>query len=183
MRNLQDKLFAAAQDGDQAKLEGLLLHPKCDALAKNDDGWTALMWAARCGNASCLQRLLQVSDPWATDHDGSTALIHASFGGHTSCLQLLLPVSDPWAKTHNGWTALMHASCGGHTSCLQLLLPVSELLVRDTWDRHASDIAMSMGYESLARLIDAYGVAQGEEIALSVLVPAGAPQKRNSRRV
>jgi len=47
-----DKLLAAAKSGDaKALLEAL--QAGADVQAKDSDGWTAAMWAARDGHADC----------------------------------------------------------------------------------------------------------------------------------
>ena len=45
MKNINDELMRVAEKGDNGRLKILLLNPKCDALARDDDGMTALMYA------------------------------------------------------------------------------------------------------------------------------------------
>ena len=131
MRNINDELRRAAENGDEESLKALLLNPKCDALAKDEENWTALMYAACRGHTSCVQLLLPVSDALVKDNYGTTALMLAAGYGHTSCVQLLLPVSDALAMNKHGKTARSLANEDGHDATASLInaytLAMSEL--------------------------------------------------------
>ena len=107
--SINKQLKAAARASDTAKLAPLLLDPKCHALFKDNNGITALMWAAHKGHGACPCLPLPMSDPLATDSGGGNALMHAAYNGHASCVRRLLPLSDVLVKndeeqTPANWT-------------------------------------------------------------------------------
>ena len=153
MNSINEQLRVAAESGDEAEVEALLLNPKCDPLSKDDN------------------------------KDGMTAVMIAASNGHEACLQLLLPVSDPLAKDHWGGTALMHAASDGHASCVNILLPLSDISAKNNEEDTASEIASSKGHSQLAMFITAYAAARSEKTALSSSIPAVAPQKSRSLRM
>ena len=91
-----------------------LLLPVSDALAKDKDGWTALMWAAGSGFEGCVSLLLPASDALAPDNEGWTALIQAAHAGEEACVKILLPASDALARDESGLTAKDWAYKGGY---------------------------------------------------------------------
>ena len=147
---------------------------------------TVRLWrAARDGDVSKLKVLLLEPEcnALAKDYLGWTALMHAARYGKASCVSLLLPVSEPLICDWGGMTALMWAASSGHTSCVQLLLPVSDPLFTRQDGRTASDLASKGNHDQVAKMIDAYALAQKEKMALHSVIAAGALQKRSSRRV
>lgn len=105
MRSINEKLWKAAESGDEAGLKKCLAHPKCDPMSRGEGGWVALMFAASSGHKACVQLLLPVSDALAQSGQGLTALMWATCFGKCACVQLLLPVSDISAKENRGLTA------------------------------------------------------------------------------
>ena len=181
--NINEKLWAAAEGGHAIELEALLREPGCDALTRNNRGWTALMWAAYCGHESCVRLLLPVSDASSTDENGLTALMRAAHEGHEACVGRLRTVSDALARDNDGATALMRASFYGHEACMKLLLPVSNARAKDRSGLTASAHAQKVGHESLAQFIDAYILAQSENAAIKAASKPGAPRGKAAPRV
>ncbi|KAI8140355.1 ankyrin repeat-containing domain protein [Fennellomyces sp. T-0311] len=65
-------------------------YPEC-IHAINKNGWTALLYAARAGNAALVSYLLSISaDIDHVDNDGNSALHHASAWGHCTVMELLV---------------------------------------------------------------------------------------------
>ena len=121
MGSINEELRKAAEMGDEAGLEALLLRPKCDPMSKNEDGRTALMLAALKEHSDCVHLLLPASDALAKDERGITALMWAASFGRAACVQLLLPGSDALAKDNTGLTASDRARAGGHASLGSLI--------------------------------------------------------------
>ena len=76
--------------------------------AKDNDGNTALMWAAYNGHTERVKLLIEHgANINAKDNDGETALMQAAFYGYIEIVKLLLEygasVND---KDNEGWTAL-----------------------------------------------------------------------------
>jgi ankyrin repeat protein len=62
-----------------------------DVAAKDENGWTALHWAAVGGHKDVVELLLNKgADVTAEDTDGLTALDLAEYGGHKEVFTLLL---------------------------------------------------------------------------------------------
>ena len=62
--------------------------------ALDDNGLTALHWAARGGHVAVVACLLAVSNPYLLGEDGLAALDHAQHAGHREVIALL----TPWAE-------------------------------------------------------------------------------------
>jgi ankyrin repeat protein len=104
----------------------LLQHPNIDADAKDNDGFSPLLWAARDGYESVVRLLLERQDVTADAKtaDGDTALTWASANGHEAMVRLLLEktnVDVNW-KNRLGRNALSLAAQGGHQAIVRLLL-------------------------------------------------------------
>lgn len=89
MKTVNEKLMMAAQAGRDDRLSDLLLQPDCDAKFKNEDGMTALAWAALNGHAGCVQLLLPVSDALMKNNDDLRASGLAAQNGHVSLAKLI----------------------------------------------------------------------------------------------
>ena len=76
-----------------------LLRNGADAKATNNNGETALMFAARKGDNRMVEILLPMSDAKAVPNSGYTALMLAAKYGSVEMVNRLLPKSDP--KTTN----------------------------------------------------------------------------------
>ena len=183
MKDINERLRDAARDGSETVLKSLLRNPGCDALSKDEQGWTALMHAARGGHEAGLRILLPVSDALGKDVNGQTALMQSAARGHEAGLRILLPVSDALAKDNGGWTALMYAAGNGNEACVRLLMLGSDACAKDRNGMTASKLAKDEGYESLGCFIDAYVMAQNERVAIKAAVLSKSPCGRSSLRV
>ncbi len=101
-----------------------LLDNGADINAKNNYGWTALIWASRNGHKDIVKLLLDNNADINVQHNnGFKALIWASVNGYEDIVKLLLDNSaNINAKDKNGYTALIWASVNGHKDMVQLLL-------------------------------------------------------------
>ena len=96
---------------------------------------------------------------------------------------LLDPSCDALAKDKMGMTALMWAAFNGDEACVSLLLPLSDVLAQDRDGSTALRWAADRGHQSLARLIDAYVLAQVERKALEAQAGPGTPHGQATLRV
>jgi len=92
-------------------IDQALLAAGAEVNAKDEDGWTALMWAARMGSNDIVELLLSKgADVNAKDEDGTTALMYAAasiYEGRVETVQALLSAgADVNAKGNDGRTAL-----------------------------------------------------------------------------
>lgn len=122
---------------------------------RNSDGDTALVLAARAGQAGIVELL----DP--TDENGVTALMRAADRGDMEAVQLLLPLQkrrqaagyvavDGWGV--RGRTALIGAALYGHSAVAQLLAEY-EGRMTDRWGWTALMMAACRGHHSVAQLL------------------------------
>jgi ankyrin repeat protein len=124
---MSNKLIAAAESGDAAKVLSLLAWwsrfvRRIDANAKDNNGDTALTKACQEGHLEVLHVLLDKgADVSAKKNNGDTALMMASRKRHLEVLHVLLDKgADVNAKKNNGDTALMMASRKGHFEVLRV---------------------------------------------------------------
>jgi len=114
-------LHYAAGKGSHLCVEQLLRFG-ADTTKTNKVGWNPVMFAAKVGNAKCVQLLLQsrADDATKVDKEGRTALQLAAANGHTECVQLLLQSRHVF-KIKEERSALQLAAANCHTECVQLL--------------------------------------------------------------
>jgi len=95
-----------------------------DINAKDNNGYTALMWASSNGNTAIVQQLIAAgADINAKNNYGNTALLWASRRGHTLVVKQLIAAGVSLNDKNNGGnTALMWASINGHTAVVQQLI-------------------------------------------------------------
>jgi ankyrin repeat protein len=85
----EDDLINAAKNGDLALVKSLIA-AGVDMNAKNNVGYTALIFASQQGHVEVVRALLAAkADMNAKDNDDMTALIRASQGGHDEVVKLL----------------------------------------------------------------------------------------------
>lgn len=113
-----EKLLAAILDADAQKTRALL-SAGADANAKDDDGLTALMYAAMYASADCVELLLaQGAAPNAKSNSGLTALMLA-IGQAEKVRMLLAKGAEVNARSKQGHTALSIAA--GHEGTAEVV--------------------------------------------------------------
>ena len=113
----------AAQRGDLALVRAIYkAHDKANMGVPLDyhGGRTALMLAARDGQAECV-RFLMERESGQKSASGYTALMLAVLNNHPQCVEILLE-KEAGIKDKNGNTALMFAVKYANTQCVELLL-------------------------------------------------------------
>jgi hypothetical protein len=123
------KLWDAAYDGEDAKVQALLAAGAEPDTAKATNGATPVFVAAQKGQLTCLQALLAAGakPETARKDEGSTPIYMAAKGGHLTCLQALLSAgASPATPLHAHMTAypltpVKVAKKNGHTECVALL--------------------------------------------------------------
>ena len=89
MAIIHERFKHAAKVGFKVELRALLMAPGCDALVKDANGLSALMWAARHGHEACFGLLLPASDALAKNNNGLTASGWAASCGHESLVRFM----------------------------------------------------------------------------------------------
>jgi hypothetical protein len=114
-------IHTAIKSGN-AELVAHLLGKGCNPNAKDNFGFTPLMWKS-CLDFKAVAELLldRGADISDRNSDGNTSLVFACEGGHKEVVELLLDRGAD-ITNENGETCLMLASEGGHEKVVGLLL-------------------------------------------------------------
>jgi ankyrin repeat protein len=131
------QLLGAAMEGDSGKVEHLLATGQVDINAQDDNGRTALSWAAQAGNPAVVRSLLQCGTENRTldvnirDRTyNRTPLMWAADRGHEDVVRLLLEddrIDDINTKDKSGSSALTLAENKTHRGVVKLLLEVKKV--------------------------------------------------------
>ena len=108
---------------DTSKLLQLLPHMET-VDSSNNEGKTALMVAAKTGDADLLEKLLvRGAQMDTTNSRGGTALMYAAANNRQEAVKLLLQAgADFDVRAENGWTALTLAAAKGYIAIIRQLL-------------------------------------------------------------
>ncbi len=112
--NLSSAEAIAKTDEKRAPMIALLVEHGAPKDARDNDGWTALMWASWSGLDKTADRLLEAgAKPSVADMLGNTALSIAALRGNAAIVRSLMDKgADPSAVTLAGKTALDNARKG-----------------------------------------------------------------------
>jgi ankyrin repeat protein len=119
----QTALLNSVERGDLQSTR-LLLTAGVSPHAKNDQGWTPLMFAARGGRQDFARLLIaHGAHVNAKTKTGGTALMLAAMNNHGTLVETLINRgAHVNAKNSQGWTALTYASWKGHYQIVTILL-------------------------------------------------------------
>src|SRR5258706_13741644 len=110
-------IFAAAIQGDVARLETLLAENRSLISAVSSDGWTPLHLAAHFGRADAARLLLNTGakvDARSTNTLNNCPLHAAAAGGSAAVVELLISHgANVNARQHSGWAAIHAAAQTG----------------------------------------------------------------------
>ena len=129
----------------------------------DEDGRTALIYAARYGQEEIIEYLLSNgADVNQQAQDGETPLIAASYGCHAKSAEILLAHRADYKMLYqhgqHGWTALMVAVSQGCTDIIQPLLGAGSDPNREIVDGHTPLlVAVANGHTSIVRTLLAAG--------------------------
>ena len=163
-----DVLHRAAKAGNLKGLEAALA-AGADVNARDDKGWTALMYVVDKGYVLLVEPLLQAqADPDVRAPDGATALFMAVAHGHSEIIPLLMKAgADPTIKGPKGKTAteVAQARYGDLMTAFEKGEPpaVIALLAGKTW----------VEGEQSAQILQGSVFRDCEQCAEMVVVPAG----------
>ncbi|GAB1606117.1 ankyrin repeat family A protein 2-like [Argonauta hians] len=136
----------------------------------DEQGFTALLWAAANGQLATVEYLLQNgANPYAQGNKGENALLFACCYGYVDIVKLLLKLGmDVNYVDENGNTALMYAVNNNQASCVKLLLESGADLTATNEDQlTAMDIAVSHNHKSVQTVIENHLLSIFEGMASS----------------
>ena len=153
---LNKNLIEALKKSDIKTVEKLI-ETGADVNAKDKDGGTALMYAARNGHTKTVEKLIELgADVNSKDKFGGTALIWVARNGRTENVEKLVELgADVNARDNGGWTALHWAA--GHTETVEKLVELgADVNARDKsgWTAlmHAASNGRTKTVEKLVEL-------------------------------
>ena len=148
--------------GHEADVESLLQNCQNLDARTNDEGKTALHFAAQMGHSEVMGVLLEAgADFKLVDDEGSTALHLAAWHCRPQCLKLLLEAgADPDVVEMNGLTTLHvaadHIIWNGHPGHFQALIRCCTIDARDQEGASALHYTAADGGQTLVKfLLDA----------------------------
>uniref|UniRef100_V9KW64 Espin-like protein n=1 Tax=Callorhinchus milii TaxID=7868 RepID=V9KW64_CALMI len=113
---------AAAQMGHSTVVAWLASLPDMDLSAQDNEGASAMHFAASGGHARILEQLITMRAKILKDHWGGTPLHDAAENGELECCQILVMNQvDPTIQDKDGYTARKLANYNGHMECANYL--------------------------------------------------------------
>ncbi len=133
-----------------------LLDQGVNANARDDYGWTPLMWAAKYGHKEIVELLLNKNvDIDAKDNNGYTALMFATMSGHKDVVELLIEAgADVNARDDFGKTALLNPARNGYKDIVEFLLQQGADINAQAEDgKTALKYAIQFGHKDIVNLL------------------------------
>jgi len=199
MAPADDRLLAAAREGDAAKIRSALA-AGADPDARDADGTPATMLAARGGHVEALRALLEAeADVDAQDATLDNPMLYAGREGRLDILRVANEAgADPTITNRYGGVALIPASERGHVEIVRYLLDETDvdvdhvnrlgwtalleaIVLSDGGPRHQEIVALLIEYGADVDLADGEGVrplaharVRGQSGIVALLEAAGA---------
>jgi serine/threonine protein kinase len=124
--DIQGELREAIHKDRLSVVQFLVEECGADVNVQDEDGWTALLLAARGGHVEIVRFLVQEcgSHEDFESKEGLTELMRAAQGGHKEVVRFLMNYwsVDVNIPDNNGSTALMRATSGGHMIVVRFLV-------------------------------------------------------------
>ncbi|MGO4697347.1 M48 family metallopeptidase [Paenibacillus sp. 2TAB26] len=155
-----DQMLGAASEAD-LELVKSLLNAGGNPNAADDEGWTALMWAAQLNETAIASSLIDAGAQLNVIEQSyeETALTIALYNESIEMVALLLDEgANPNLQDSTGWTPLMTAAKNGDIEGAELLLKAgADPLKVDETGYTAEDYALDAGFDELAELLQNLG--------------------------
>lgn len=139
------RLLGAAGAGDRATVAEVLDAAACDVNAVDGEGWSCLILAAKAGDLSMVEYLLERGASPNPTRIAHTALRAASIFGHEEVARRLLAAqADPNLCSLHGRTPLMGAAMNKRPPLVQILLEAqADVAAKNDHGETALDLATS----------------------------------------
>ena len=174
-------LMSAAKNGHETCLESLI-RSETDVNAADDNGYTAVIYAAEYNSDICLSTLINAgADVNLVDNFGDTALTHAVENGYERCLDLLITAgADVNVVDSDGDAAVTLTVLNGHDRCLKCLIDagadVKSVKTSTPIRQHWRKIFLSKTRGDIDEELTLLHIAafEGYHTCLDLLIKAGA---------
>jgi ankyrin repeat protein len=170
-------LFTAVQNEDRAAVIALL-RQKTDVNAREEDGATALAWAAlRCNRDIAALLLNAGAKPNLTNEQGIGPLYIAIANGSTGIVKLLLENhADPNLAREDGETLLMTAARRGEVDVMRMLLDRGAAVNAREKKFGQTALMWATGHPEAVRLLlargaDAHAISKSWDITSTIYTP------------
>jgi ankyrin repeat protein len=156
------EIFAAAIQGDTAKIEVLLAGNRSLVSALSSDGWTPLHLAAFFGKADTARMLLNKGaqvNARSTNPMENMPLHAAAAGRHADVVKLLIDHgASANARQHGGWTPLHAAAQNGDLdSARALIAGGADVQARADNNQSALDMALTKAQQAMVDYLESNG--------------------------
>ena len=156
------EIFAAAIQGDTAKIEVLLAGNRSLVSALSSDGWTPLHLAAFFGKADTARMLLNKGaevNARSTNAMENMPLHAAAAGRHADVVKLLIDHgASANARQHGGWTPLHAAAQNGDLeSARALIAGGADVQTRADNNQSALDMALTKAQQAMVDYLESNG--------------------------
>jgi len=156
-------IYQAALDGDLSQVS-MHLENGLDINLPDEEGRTALMYAAYNGHTAVLKKLIEKDAAInLSDNYGRTALMMASSGPFPEAVKLLLDNNaDPdMTDSEEHFTALMYAAAEGQLEVVKILLAHgADPALKDIDGDDAMTFAVKNGHKEIASLLQSFFTRQ-----------------------
>ncbi|CEG69857.1 hypothetical protein RMATCC62417_05854 [Rhizopus microsporus] len=157
------RLRKAAQEGNLAAVKRLVKKVVNIQNPDPENGYTTLMYAAKCGHVNVVEYLLEIGheeEVISVDNEGITVLMIAAMYNHNEIFFLYVNKYKECihAISKNGWTALLYAAQNGNTTIVGFLLSVPvDLDHTDNEGNSALHYAAAWGHVNVMDLLVSEG--------------------------
>jgi len=156
------EIFAAAIQGDTARLEESIAGNRSLVSAISTDGWTPLHLAAFFGKIDAARLLLNKGaqpNARSTNEMNNTPLHAAAAGQHAAIVKLLIDRgASVDARQQGGWTALHAAAQHGDLETARALVGAgADVQTRADNNQTALDLALTKAQQAMVDFLEANG--------------------------
>lgn len=155
-------IFAAAMQGDAARIEQLLAGNRALVSAISSDGWTPLHLACHFGREEAARALVNKgADVAARSTNAMTNTpLHAAAAGRSATVAkfLLDRGASANARQNGGWTPLHAAAQNGDAELAGTLIEVgADVNVRAENQQTPLDLALTRGHQAMVEFLESRG--------------------------
>ncbi len=155
-------IFAAAMQGDSARIEALLAANRSLVSATSSDGWTALHLACHFGREGAARTLVNKGAEVSARSANAMANtpLHAAVAGRSVTVARLLLErgASANARQNGGWTPLHAAAQNGDAELARTLLEGgADVNVRAENQQTPLDLALTRGHQAMVEFLESHG--------------------------